>query len=99
MSLDPVVVASKQYSVVVDNAKVRVLKVSYGPHEQAASHLHPDSVLVTLTEMNTTFTYPDGKSEDVRVPAGTAVFMAGTTHATLNKTGNRFDGYLIELKH
>ncbi|MCI4350771.1 MAG: hypothetical protein L3K15_04590 [Thermoplasmata archaeon] len=98
MSLDPVVVASKQYSVVVDNDRVRVLRISYGPYEKGAMHSHPDCVLVCLTEMNGTFSYPDGRSEEVVVPAGTATFMPANTHQPTNTTANRFEGYLIELK-
>lgn len=98
MGLDPVVVAGKQYTVVMENDRVRVLRINYGPFERGPMHFHPDSVLVTLTEMNGTFRYPDGKSDDAVVPAGEIMYQPATTHEPENKTPNRFEGYLVELK-
>ncbi|HZY69656.1 MAG TPA: hypothetical protein VFF67_01590 [Thermoplasmata archaeon] len=98
VALDPVVVAGKQYQVVTDNDRVRVLRILYGPFEHGTMHAHPDSVLATLTEMNGTFRYPDGKAEEVVVPAGEVMYLPATTHAPENKTPNRFEGFLVELK-
>ena len=98
MVLDPVVVASNQYKVVVENERVRLLKIEYGAYETGPMHYHPDSVLVCLTEMNGTFTYPDGRTESMVLPPGAAMFLPATTHQPENKTPNRIEAYLIELK-
>jgi quercetin dioxygenase-like cupin family protein len=86
------------YTVALENDHVRVLKISYGPYETGVMHSHPDSVLVCLTEMNGTMTYPDGRAEDMLVPAGVAAFMPANAHQPASTTANRFEGYLIELK-
>jgi quercetin dioxygenase-like cupin family protein len=98
MTLDAAVVELEHYKVVIDNDRVRVLKVEYRPYENGAMHSHPDSVVVCLTEMNGFFRYPDGRTEDMVIPAGAAVFVPATTHEAGTKTANRFEGYMIELK-
>lgn len=98
MTIDATVVAPDHYKTVLENDRVRVLKISYRPFESGAMHSHPDSVLVCLTEMNGYMVYPDGRTEDMLVPAGTATFMPATTHAGGQKTANRFEAFLIELK-
>jgi hypothetical protein len=98
MAIDAVVADPEHYKVVIDNDRVRVLKIEYRPFEAGAMHSHPDSVLVCLTEMNGFMNYPDGRTEDMVVPAGAAVYMPATTHQGGTRTANRFEAYLIELK-
>jgi quercetin dioxygenase-like cupin family protein len=57
---DPVKVDSKHYTVEMENEKVRVLRIKYGPHEKSAMHSHPASIAVFLNDCETRFTYPDG---------------------------------------
>ena len=95
---DPIVADPKHYRVLFENEKVRILKISYGPFEQGNMHGHPDCVLVTLTEMNATFSYPDGKTEEVDVLGKVAAFMPNTNHAGLVRTATRFEGILVEIK-
>ncbi|MCI4350772.1 MAG: hypothetical protein L3K15_04595 [Thermoplasmata archaeon] len=98
MTLDATVVSPDHYKLDFENDKVRVLKISYRPYESGGMHSHPDSVLVCLTEMNGYMTYPDGRTEEMLVPAGAAVFMPATTHQGGQKTAHRFEAFLIELK-
>jgi quercetin dioxygenase-like cupin family protein len=76
LAQDAAKVDSKHYTVVTDNAQVRVLKVHYGPHEKSVMHSHPASVAVFLTDGNGVFTYPDGKKENFAVKAGGAQYSA-----------------------
>ncbi|MCI4350774.1 MAG: cytoplasmic protein [Thermoplasmata archaeon] len=98
MTLDAAVVAPEHYQVVLENEKVRVLKISYRPFESGAMHSHPDSVVVFLTEMNAYMNYPDGRSEDMVVPAGAAAWVPASTHQPGQKGANRFEAFMIELK-
>src|SRR4051794_21637196 len=61
---DPTKVDPKHYKVETENAQVRVLRIQYGPHEKSVMHGHPAAVAIFLTDQNTRFTYPDGKTED-----------------------------------
>ncbi len=60
---DATKVDSKHYTVVSENAQVRILKVHYGPHEKSVMHSHPAAVAVFLTDAKVRFTYPGRKNE------------------------------------
>ena len=61
---DPVKVDPTHYKVEFENKQVRVLRISYGPHEKSVMHGHPATVAVFLREGRARFTFPDGKSEE-----------------------------------
>ena len=61
LAQDAVQVDAKHYKVEFENAKVRVLRASYGPHEKSVMHSHPDAVAVFLSDGKAKFTFPDGK--------------------------------------
>jgi len=58
---DAAKVDAKHYTVLSENAEVRILKVHYGPHEKSVMHHHPAGVAVFLTDSKARFTFPDGK--------------------------------------
>ena len=72
---DPVVVDSKYYKVELENERVRVLRIKYGPHEKSAMHSHPALIAVFVTDGHSRFTYPDGKTEEVKAKAGQVVYF------------------------
>src|SRR5712692_2670350 len=67
---DPVKVDSKHYTVEVENEKVRVLRIKYGPREKSEMHRHPALVAIMITDCHARFTYPDGKTEEIVAKAG-----------------------------
>lgn len=96
---DPVKVSPKHYSVLVDNAQVRVLKVNAGPGEKTAMHQHPDNIVILLTDGKITFTDASGKSETVETKAGQALSAAGPqTHAGTNVGSTALEAIVVELK-
>jgi quercetin dioxygenase-like cupin family protein len=95
---DAVKVDPKHYTVVTDNAEVRVLKVHYGAHEKSVMHSHPDAVAVFLTDGNAKFTFPDGKTQDVATKAGEAMFTPAGVHLPENTGDKAFDVIVVELK-
>jgi quercetin dioxygenase-like cupin family protein len=95
---DAVKVDPKHYSVVSENAQVRILKVHYGPHEKSVMHSHPATVAVFLTDAKGRFTYPDGKKEDFAPKAGEAQYAASITHLPENTGDNGMDVIVVELK-
>jgi mannose-6-phosphate isomerase-like protein (cupin superfamily) len=95
---DAVKADPKHYTVLTENAQVRILKVHYGPHEKSVMHSHPATVAVFLTAANGRFTYPDGKTQDFSVKAGETQYGASTTHLPENTSDQAFDVIVIELK-
>jgi quercetin dioxygenase-like cupin family protein len=86
------------YKVVAENAKVRVLRFHYGPHEKSIMHSHPDSVVVFLNDGMVKFTFPDGKTQEAKSTAGDSQFTPATVHNPENEGDTPMDGILIELK-
>ena len=95
---DPVKVDAKHYKVEVENKQVRVLRISYGPHEKSVMHGHPATVAVFLTEGRARFTFPDGKSEERSWTAGQSLFIPAETHLPENLTDKPIELVLVELK-
>ena len=98
VSADPVKVDPKHYKVELENDRVRVLRITYGPREKSVMHSHPDGLAVFLTESSGRFTFPDGKSEDRSWSAGQTMFMPAETHLPENLTDQPLEVVLVELK-
>jgi quercetin dioxygenase-like cupin family protein len=95
---DPVKVDSKHYKVEFENADVRVLRISYGPHEKSEMHDHPASVAVFLSEGRVRFTQPDGKTEEQTFKAGQTQSTPAGKHLPENLGDKPFELILVELK-
>ncbi len=98
LAQDPIKVDSKHYTVVFENERVRVVRITYGPHEKSVMHHHPDSVAVFLSDQSVRFTYPDGKSEVVSGKAKTATWNKSGNHLPENVGEGPLDLILVELK-
>ena len=98
MAQDPVKVDAKHYKVVFENDQVRVLRITYGPHEKSVAHVHPANVAVFLTDGQARFTTPDGKSVDAPVKAGATQWDPGGVHQPENTGEKPFELILVELK-
>ena len=96
---DPVKVDAKHYKVEVENKQVRVLRISYGPHEKSVMHGHPAAVTVFLREGRARFTFPDGRTEERSWAAGQSLFISSAeTHLPENLAGEPLELVLVELK-
>ena len=95
---DPVEVDSKHYRVEFENERVRVLRVTYGPHEQSVMHEHPDGVAVFLTDHDVKFTLPDGTSQESHVKAGQTQWTPAGKHLPENLGDKSLELILVELK-
>jgi len=95
---DPVKVDAKHYKVEFENDQVRVLRITYGPHEKSVMHQHPGSVAVFLTDGQVRFTLPDGKTQDAPIKAGATQWEAGGKHLPENTGDKPFELVLVELK-
>ncbi len=95
---DAAKVDAKHYKVEFENDQVRVLRITYGPHEKSVMHSHPASVLVYLTDGRGRFTMPDGKTQDAPMKAGTVQWADPTTHLPENLGDKGFEVIQVELK-
>jgi quercetin dioxygenase-like cupin family protein len=95
---DAAKVDSKHYKVEFENDQVRVVRITYGPHEKSVMHGHPPNVAVFLTDGQTRFTLPDGKTQDVAIKAGTFQWDGGGKHLPENTGDKPFEVILVELK-
>jgi quercetin dioxygenase-like cupin family protein len=95
---DAVKVDPKHYKVLVDNASVRVLKISYGPGEKSVMHQHPASIVVPLVASKVQFTLPDGKTQDESLANESAMYAPAGTHNPANVGTSPIDAVLVEFK-
>ena len=95
---DPTQVDAKHYTVAFENDQVRVLRITYGPHEKSVMHEHPNAVAVFLVEGHMKFTLPDGKTQDVNVKAGDSKWTPAGKHLPENQGDKPFEVVLVELK-
>ena len=95
---DPVNVDPKHYRVEFENDQVRVLRITYGPHEKSVMHDHPAGQVVYLTDSNVKFGLPGGKSEAMQGKAGQTAWAPAGKHLPENVTDKRMEAILVELK-
>ena len=80
------------------NRRTKVLRITYGPREKSVPHVHPANVAVFLTDGQTRFTMPDGKTVDAPVKAGSTQWDPGGVHQPENTGEKPFELILVELK-
>jgi len=95
---DPVKVDPKHYKVVFENDKVRILDIKYGSKEKSVMHEHPASVVIFLTDGQTKFTMPDGKTEISTGKAGQSQAMAAGKHMPENVSDKPLEVIQVEFK-
>jgi quercetin dioxygenase-like cupin family protein len=96
--MDPVKVAPNIYRTVLENDCVRVCRVTARPGEKASMHSHPDHLAYFLVGGRVTFTYPDGRSEDVDVKTGAAAWIPAGDHESENSGDADVEVLIVEMK-
>jgi hypothetical protein len=98
-SPDAVKVDPKHYKVELENDRVRVVRISYGPREKSVMHGHRAGIGVFLTDSHFKFTYPDGKTEEINGQKGRFLwFDKAWAHLPENLSDAPFEAVYIELK-
>ncbi len=86
------------YKVVFENDQVRVLRITYGPHEKSVMHEHPASVWVSLTDEHMKFTLPDGETKESHGKVGETGWDCAQKHLPENLSDQAFETILVEMK-
>jgi quercetin dioxygenase-like cupin family protein len=98
MAQDPVKVDAKHYKLEFENDSVRVLRITYGPHEKSVMHEHPDAVAIFLTDGHAKFTMPDGTTQVPEMKAHATMFTPAGKHLPENTGDKPFEVVVVELK-
>ena len=80
-------VAPDVYTVLFENDRLRVIEVRMEPGSRTEMHSHPDNLVYGLSSGKVAFTAPSGEVVELEVPAGEAMWMEATEHATEHVEG------------
>jgi quercetin dioxygenase-like cupin family protein len=96
IAMDFVEAAPKQTKVLVDNDRVRVIRVTFKKGDKVPMHSHPDIVVYVLKGGKTKFTNADGKIIDSNAKTGDSYFRPAVTHSHEHLEDS--EAVVIELK-
>lgn len=98
MKLDPVVTNPDHYKVVFENEHVRVLDFTDKPGDSTTRHIHPNSVMITLSSFKRRLQAGD-RERDIEVSEGTTSWMPAQQFAGKNIGDTPTHVIFVELKH
>ena len=93
VKLDP-----KHNEVLLENSRVRVVRIHFAPGESGPMVDKRPRVIVVLTDSHATVTLPDGHSEVRDAKAGTVYFGNAGRQATNNIGSTPLENVVVELK-
>ncbi len=96
--MDALKAAPDVYSLIMENERIRVLNVKFKPGQKAVMHSHPDHVIYVLKDGKLKITLPDGKSNEVSLKVGQAIWMQEGQHAAENIGTTEANNLVVELK-
>lgn len=94
---DPVQCNPEFYSLLFENDRVRVLRYLDNPGDRTQPHTHPDSVMVTLSDIRRRLWSGDNEVE-VEMPAFQARWLDAQEHSGMNIGETQTHSLFIELK-
>ena len=97
MSDDPVTTNPELYRVIFENDDVRVLEYSDRPGDRTQPHVHPDSVMYTLSAFRRRLV-SGGRTTEVDLPAGVARWLPAQEHSGENIGATETRAIFVELK-
>lgn len=95
---DAPTVDPEHYEVVLENDQVRVLRITYGPHEKSVMHSHPAGVAIYMDDVEGQFTLPDGSVVSSVGPARSVFWTPAGAHQPENLGDTPFEVIQIEMK-
>jgi oxalate decarboxylase/phosphoglucose isomerase-like protein (cupin superfamily) len=96
---DAINVAPHMHTVVFEDDKIRVMKVSVKPSDKADMHWHPRNMNYVTASGTLRFEKPDGTSADVELKEGqTTSSPEESSHAVTNIGDTTVETIQVELK-
>jgi quercetin dioxygenase-like cupin family protein len=81
-----------------ENDQVRVLRVSYAPHQKSPMHRHPGVFVVSITGSDLHVSFPDGTSRNTKHAAHQFFWSEPITHQVENVSSDPMQNIEVELK-
>jgi len=94
---DPTVSNPNHYRILFENEHVRVLEYTDVPGDLTTPHVHPNTVMVALTDFQRRLITPAG-DRSVELKANQAVWLPAQRHAGENTGSTPTHNILVELK-
>jgi quinol monooxygenase YgiN/quercetin dioxygenase-like cupin family protein len=98
MAQDPVPRYPRNYRILVENDRVRVLDFRLRKGDTEETHSHPAHVLYVLEPFTIRFALPGGRTAVREAKAGDVLFSEAVTHSPTNIGNTDAHGILIELR-
>ena len=96
---DPVKLDPKHYKIEMENNQVRVVRIKYRGREKSVMHQHPPGIGVFLTDAHFKFSYPDGKTENIKAKRGQYLWFGDVwEHDPVNLSSKSAEVIYVELK-
>lgn len=95
---DPVKVDPAHHKVEIDNADVRVLRITFAPGDKAPLHDHPNSVAIFLAGGTNRLTTPGQKPTENPQQRGDVVLLSASKHTVENIGKSGTEVILVEMK-
>jgi quinol monooxygenase YgiN len=95
---DPVPIYPANYTVMIENDRVRVMDFRLRKGDREDFHSHPAHVLYVLEPFKISFRFPDGRAGTREVKAGEVLYSDAVTHSPTNIGDTDAHGILVELK-
>ena len=95
---DPVPLYPENYTVVLENERVRVLDFRLRKGAKEDFHAHPAAITYVLAPFKIRFTFQDGTTRIREAKAGEIFYGDALTHASENIGDTDAHGLLIEMK-
>jgi quercetin dioxygenase-like cupin family protein len=97
-SNDAVNVAPYLHTILFEDDKLRVLKVSVRPGDEAKMHWHPRNINYILSAGKLQFTKSDGSSVNIDLSEGQVASSTESSHAVKNIGNAIVEAIQVELK-
>ncbi len=98
LSQDPVPLYPKNYKILFENDRVRVIDFVLRKGDTEDFHSHRPHVAYILTGFKIRFTFPDGRMVIRETKAGDVLFSEAVTHSPVNIGDTDAHGIMVELK-
>ncbi|HMI08975.1 MAG TPA: hypothetical protein VK497_01080 [Candidatus Saccharimonadales bacterium] len=95
---DAVNIAPHLHAILFEDDKLRVLKVSVKPGDEAKMHWHPRNINYVLSAGKLGFTKPDGSSVDIDLSEGQVTSSVESSHEVKNIGDTIVETVQVELK-
>ena len=97
MSSDPTVTDPDKYKTIFENDRVRVLEYTDAPGDRTSPHVHPDSVMYTLSSFRRRLVHGD-QAVEVALEAGQVHWLDAQEHHGENIGESETRVLFVELK-